>query len=144
MARFKTSTVALVVFATSLLSAVHGHGFTYQPACRGIMPGGKIVGSIPAMMPSMPKSCLDYSAHFPAGDKRRIPGIGLKSQIAAANGTEYKLYNPTEPGFVFRSLLLSSGQALHPCLVRICSGWRLRSQTSIRCSSQRLHGDARL
>jgi len=127
------SSVAIIFLAASLLSGVRGHGYAIQPRPRGAMAGEKIVDLLTELMPGVPKTCIDYSSHFPAGDKRRIPGIGLKSQIAAAGSGGYGPYNPTE-------LLLSSGQALHPCLVRISTRRRLRSRDPVRHPSQRLYG----
>jgi len=83
------------------------------------MAGEKIVDLLTELMPGVPKTCIDYSSHFPAGDKRRIPGIGLKSQIAAAGSGGYGPYNPTEPGFVFRSGVCGASIVLRTSLTSL-------------------------
>lgn len=45
----------------------------------------------------------DWLAHFPAGDRNPKPGSGERSQRKAAGSRGWTLYEPTKPGFKFRS-----------------------------------------
>lgn len=66
------------------------------------MKGCSVLGNDQSLNADLPKTCIDYSSHFPAGDKTQDPGAGMRSQIAEG-GAKWTPYTPEQPGFVFRS-----------------------------------------
>lgn len=75
-----------------------GHGFMLFPHQRGTLAGNPFV-SVPIINKNAP---FDQKPHFPAGDKRSIPGAGLRSQMRAS-GFKYTTFLPLQSGFKWRA-----------------------------------------
>lgn len=80
------------------IELVNGHGFMLLPHQRGTLAGNRFV-SVPIISEKAP---FDHKPHFPAGDKRSIPGAGLRSQ-KRASGFNYTTFQPLQPGFRWRA-----------------------------------------
>ncbi len=87
-----------VVLATGL-TFVSAHAFIYKPPQRGLLNGASAV-IFPVVDPKAP---IDWSPHFPAGDKGQEPGSGLRSQKLAAGPKGWTPFEPSKLGFVWRA-----------------------------------------
>lgn len=93
------TTRAIALTLTLFVTSVNAHGNMVDPPCRGITNGYKF-WRIPIYARG---DRNDPTAHFPAGDKNTRPGAGKLSQERAASSKGWTLYEPTKPGFRFRS-----------------------------------------
>ncbi len=91
-----------VLLCTVVYSVADAHGFLEEPHQRGTIEKNPFTSTTPALK-NVPESATDYKCHFPAGDKKDKPGSAINSQIQAAGPGGWTPYEPTNPGFVFRS-----------------------------------------
>lgn len=84
----------LCVLAPCLVDA---HGYMTDPRQRGALNTRNEV--VPPIDTNAP---IDYSAHFPAGDKDRAPGAGLRS-VRNAAGNFWTPYAPFDRAFHWRA-----------------------------------------
>lgn len=92
-------TMAAVVLASLLIATTHAHGSMTSPPARGITASYKF-WPIPVFAKD---DVIDWYSHFPAGNKGTTPGDGKRSQEKAAGPKGWVPYEPTTPGYRFRS-----------------------------------------
>lgn len=99
MATGVAASTATVLSLALIIASASAHGSVVDPPCRGCTNGYKF-WPIPIYAKG---DKTDNRAHFPAGDKSVSPGAGLRSQIHAAGYKGWMPYEPTKPGFKFRT-----------------------------------------
>lgn len=88
---------AVSILFISFSSPIVAHGLVTIPRQRGALRvQNRLVGDID------PGAPFDSAAHYPAGDKNRVPGSGKRSVMRAASNI-WTPYEPLHAGFQWRA-----------------------------------------